>query len=94
MADWPTLSSDPELLTAPDGSVLLAFDGTHSTTTGDPLDGLILIMLSQATNDINCDRAFRSLKEAFPSWDEALAALGAQADHTAIDEFVSGKRGS
>jgi 3-hydroxyisobutyrate dehydrogenase len=27
-------------------------------------------------------------------WDEALAALGAQADHTAIDEFVSGKRGS
>jgi 3-hydroxyisobutyrate dehydrogenase len=27
-------------------------------------------------------------------WDEALAALGPQADHTAIDEFVSGKRGS
>jgi hypothetical protein len=40
VSDWPTLSSDPELLTAPDGSVLLAFDGTHSTTTGDPLDGL------------------------------------------------------
>jgi hypothetical protein len=40
VSDWPALSSDPELVTAPDGSVLLAFDGTHSTTTGDPLDGL------------------------------------------------------
>jgi 3-hydroxyisobutyrate dehydrogenase len=27
-------------------------------------------------------------------WDEALAALGPAADHTAIDEFVAGKRSS
>ena len=40
VADWAGLNSDPELLTAPDGSIVLAFDGTHSTTTGDPLDGL------------------------------------------------------
>jgi hypothetical protein len=40
ISDWPSLSSDPELLTAPDGSIVIAFDGTHSNTTGDPLDGL------------------------------------------------------
>jgi hypothetical protein len=48
VSDWPNLSSDPELLTAPDGSVLLAFDGTHSTTTGDPLDGLSVAARSPA----------------------------------------------
>lgn len=40
----------------------------------DPLDGLVLIILSQATNDVNCDRAFSGLKAAFPSWDLALNA--------------------
>ncbi len=40
----------------------------------DPLDGLILIILSQATNDVNCDRAFSGLKAAFPTWDLALKA--------------------
>lgn len=40
----------------------------------DPLDGLILIILSQATSDVNCDRAFSSLKSAFPSWDKCLEA--------------------
>jgi endonuclease-3 len=41
---------------------------------GDPLDGLIRTILSQNTNDKNRDRAFESLKEAFPSWHHALAA--------------------
>lgn len=40
----------------------------------DPLDGLILIILSQATNDRNCERAFQSLKTRFPTWDGVLAA--------------------
>jgi len=48
--------------------------GTRTVAKRDPLDGLVLIILSQATNDINCDRAFRSLKEKFPTWDEVLNA--------------------
>lgn len=40
----------------------------------DPLDGLILIILSQATSDVNCDRAFAGLKRAFPTWEAALEA--------------------
>jgi endonuclease III len=48
--------------------------GQRTPAPRDPLDGLILIVLSQATNDINCDRAFRSLKTAFPTWQDVLDA--------------------
>jgi hypothetical protein len=40
VTDWAGVNSDPELLTAPDGSLVLLFEGTHSTTTGDPLSGI------------------------------------------------------
>lgn len=40
----------------------------------DPLDMLVAIILSQATSDINSERAFRALKERFPVWDDALRA--------------------
>jgi len=35
-----------------------------------PLDELISTILSQNTNDINRDRAFNSLKQKFPVWEE------------------------
>ncbi|HVF09395.1 MAG TPA: hypothetical protein VNA16_01255 [Abditibacteriaceae bacterium] len=55
--------------------------GTRTPLVRDPLDGLILIILSQATNDINSDRAFRTLQERFPTWEAVLAApLEAVAD--------------
>ena len=38
----------------------------------EPLDGLILTVLSQNTNDKNRDAAFKRLKDRFPAWD-ALA---------------------
>lgn len=37
--------------------------------TLDPLEQLIQTVLSQSTSDINADRAYRSLRERFPSWD-------------------------
>jgi len=40
----------------------------------DPLDGLILTVLSQATNDKNSTHAFRRLKDRMPSWDRTLEA--------------------
>ena len=48
--------------------------GSRKVTKRDPLDGLVLIILSQATNDINCDRAFTSLKTKYPNWDAVLQA--------------------
>jgi endonuclease-3 len=39
-----------------------------------PVDELISTILSQNTNDANRDKAFRALREKFPSWEEALEA--------------------
>ena len=40
----------------------------------EPLDGLILTILSQNTNDINRDRAFANLKAQYPSWPDIITA--------------------
>src|SRR6266516_4395221 len=40
----------------------------------DPLDELILTVLSQHTSDVNADRAFTSLRTAYPTWDRVAAA--------------------
>lgn len=42
----------------------------------DPTEELILTVLSQNTNDINRDRAYRSLREKFPRWSDVVAAGG------------------
>lgn len=41
---------------------------------GDPLDVLILTILSQNTNDTNRDRAYESLKEKFPGYEAIVKA--------------------
>lgn len=47
----------------------------------DPLEELVLTVLSQHTSDLNADRAFRSLRETFPTWDAVVRARpGAVAD--------------
>ena len=40
----------------------------------EPLDGLILTVLSQNTNDINRDRAYANLKAKFPAWSDVAEA--------------------
>jgi endonuclease-3 len=40
----------------------------------EPLDGLILTVLSQHTNDRNRDKAFSRLKDRCPTWETAAAA--------------------
>ena len=39
-----------------------------------PLDSLVATILSQSTSDVNSGRAFASLQERFPTWQEAFAA--------------------
>ena len=41
---------------------------------GDPLDGLVGTILSQHTSDVNSERAHRSLRAAFPTWEAVLDA--------------------
>ncbi len=40
----------------------------------EPLDGLMLTLLSQNTNDKNRDKAFASLKAKYPEWNEVAEA--------------------
>jgi endonuclease-3 len=40
----------------------------------DPLDELILTVLSQHTSDLNAERAFADLRAAYPTWDDVVAA--------------------
>lgn len=40
----------------------------------DPLDELILTILSQSTTNVNSGRAFASLKQRFPAWESARRA--------------------
>jgi hypothetical protein len=48
VSSWASLNSDPELLTAPDGGIVLAFGGIHSSETTDPLDGLAVAARSDS----------------------------------------------
>lgn len=52
----------------------------------DPLEELILTVLSQHTSDLNADRAFTALRSAFPTWDDVAAAPTA----TVADTIRSG----
>lgn len=49
-------------------------DMPRSESSPDLLDGLILTILSQNTSDVNSHRAFRSLKDRFPQWDQVAEA--------------------
>jgi endonuclease-3 len=40
----------------------------------DPVEELVLTVLSQNTSDVNRDRAFAGLRERFPTWDALAAA--------------------
>lgn len=42
--------------------------------TRDPVDELVLTILSQNTSDRNSGRAFRQLKQRYPTWPDVLAA--------------------
>ncbi len=44
---------------------------------GDPLGQLVQTILSQNTSDVNSDRAYRSLRRRFPTWEKVLRAPAA-----------------
>lgn len=46
----------------------------RNTRRADPLDELILTILSQSTSDLNSNRAYSSLKQRFPEWESVRRA--------------------
>ncbi|EEX48379.1 MULTISPECIES: endonuclease III domain-containing protein [Jonquetella] len=83
-----TVSQSPKELKRPVPPVTAVLDlleaqwGQESnpdvTSFDEPLDGLILIVLSQNTNDRNRDMAFDRLKAACPTWADAAALSQAE----------------
>jgi endonuclease-3 len=51
-----------------------AYGIPRNTRPDDPLDELILTILSQSTSDTNSRRAFHSLKKRFPDWESVRRA--------------------
>jgi endonuclease-3 len=48
----------------------------------DPLDELILTILSQSTSDANCYRGWEALRARYPDWQAALAAPDGELEAT------------
>ncbi|MCL7971603.1 MAG: endonuclease III [marine benthic group bacterium] len=48
----------------------------------DPLDELVLTILSQSTSDANCYRGWEALKARFPDWGAVLAAPDGELEET------------
>jgi endonuclease-3 len=59
----------------------IAFGRPTWHSHGDPLDQLIMTVLSQHTSDINTSRAFSSLKRHFTRWQDVLEAPTADVAH-------------
>src|SRR6266705_5775930 len=57
-----------------------AFGGQRRGRRLEPLDELILTILSQHTNDLNRDRAYASLRRRFPRWEQVLRARPADVE--------------
>ncbi|EXB42063.1 Protein ROS1 [Morus notabilis] len=49
-------------------------NGEESESKESVLDGLVMTVLSQNTTEANSQRAFASLKSAFPTWEQVLNA--------------------
>ncbi|MEX2274948.1 MAG: endonuclease III [Actinomycetota bacterium] len=56
------------------GRLRKRFGALEPPRRSGPLEELILTVLSQHTSDRNAERAFESLRGAFPTWDDVLAA--------------------
>jgi endonuclease-3 len=48
----------------------------------DPLDELVLTILSQSTSDANCYRGWEALRARYPDWDTVLAAPDGEVEET------------
>jgi endonuclease-3 len=53
------------------------FGGLDAPRAADPLDELVLTVLSQHTSDLNAERAFASLRAAYPSWEDVVVVPAA-----------------
>jgi endonuclease-3 len=74
VSDAPLPNATPRRLRAILARLERRFGTLEPPRAIDPLDELILTVLSQHTSDLNADRAFRDLRGAFPTWGRVVDA--------------------
>lgn len=55
-------------------ALFAAYGEPENSRSGDPVSGLVATILSQSTTNINSDRAFASLRDRFPTWQQVVDA--------------------
>lgn len=76
--EWGSLQHIVAVLEALDAVYRSGSIPSDGFATGEPLDGLILTVLSQNTNDRNRDRAYERMRAAHPSWNEVASCSPAE----------------
>lgn len=66
--------------------------GTPNWRRKDPLDELMITILSQNTNDNNRDMAYRSLRAKFPEWEQVMNAPQAEVQEAVKSAGLSGQK--
>lgn len=67
-------SATPRRVRAIHDRLAKRFGPLEPPRAADPLDELVLTVLSQHTSDVNAERAFADLRAACPAWDDVVAA--------------------
>ena len=70
----PSATATPRRVRAILARLQKRFGELEPPRTVDPLDELILTVLSQHTSDVNAERAFASLTAALPTWQDVVDA--------------------
>jgi endonuclease-3 len=65
-------NATPRRLRAIHARLAKAFGPLEPPRVADPLDELILTVLSQHTSDLNAERAYGELRTAYPSWQQVV----------------------
>ena len=74
MSDPALPNATPRRLRAIHARLEKYFGPLEAPRAADPLDELVLTVLSQHTSDLNAERAFASLRAAYPTWGDVVAA--------------------
>ncbi|MGZ8620187.1 MAG: endonuclease III domain-containing protein, partial [Actinomycetota bacterium] len=72
MSDPALRNATPRRARAIHDRLLKRFGPLAPPRSVDPLDELILTVLSQHTSDLNAERAFADFRAAFPTWDDVV----------------------
>jgi endonuclease-3 len=65
---------DPKTIREVDNLLAQVYGHKRWRKHAEPIDELIITVLSQHTSDVNRDKAFKHLKRRFPDWEQVLRA--------------------